>query len=139
MKPPDEVKRELVRMWLNKAEEDFCVSKHLLTQQSGYHGAIGFHSQQAAEKFLKAYLVRHQVEFPKTHDLEKIFDLVSSVDKKLADSLRHTAVLSIYGVEVRYPGDMPELSFEDAHKANVLAAEVREAINSSLDRYLKEE
>jgi HEPN domain-containing protein len=25
----------------------------------------GFHAQQAAEKYIKAFLVRHQVEFPK--------------------------------------------------------------------------
>jgi predicted nucleotidyltransferase len=30
---------------------------------------VAFHCQQAVEKFLKALLVRRQIEFPKTHDI----------------------------------------------------------------------
>jgi HEPN domain-containing protein len=136
MKPPDEVKRDFVRQWLAKAEEDYAVAEHLLIQNTPYLGAIGFHAQQAAEKFFKAFLVRHQVEFPKTHDLDKILDLVATVDESLAESLRAAVALNPYGVDIRYPADFPEMTREDAGNAVKLAGEVRKAIKTLLQEYL---
>ncbi|MCX6550713.1 MAG: HEPN domain-containing protein, partial [Acidobacteria bacterium] len=87
MKPPDEIRREIVAQWVARADEDLSVARHLLAEKLPYHGAIGFHAQQAAEKFLKAYLVAHQVEFPKTHDLGRLLDLIAPVDGALATAL----------------------------------------------------
>jgi len=43
---------------------------------------VGFHAQQAAEKFIKAFLVRHQIEFPKTHDIGLLRQLVARVEAR---------------------------------------------------------
>jgi HEPN domain-containing protein/YHS domain-containing protein len=80
-----------------------------------------FHSQQAAEKYLKAYLTRRQVEFPKTHSIREILDLVRTVDEELAAALLPSAALTPYGVEVRYPGDVPEPSQNETEEALALA------------------
>jgi hypothetical protein len=80
MKPPDEIRREIVAQWVARADEDLSVARHLLAEKLPYHGAIGFHAQQAAEKLLKAYLVAHQVEFPETHGLGRLLDLIVPVD-----------------------------------------------------------
>ena len=103
MRPAEEAQRRLVRQWLARAEEDFGVAQHLLSEGSPYLRAIGFHSQQAVEKFLKAVLVRHQVEFRKTHNLGELLDLIATVDATLAESLREATALNPYGVDVRYP------------------------------------
>ncbi len=50
MRPPEEVKRDLVFQWLEKAEKDFCLAKDLVDESKPYLEAAGFHSQQAAEK-----------------------------------------------------------------------------------------
>lgn len=50
------------------------------------------------------------------------------LDAKLADGLDASNVLSDYGVEARYPGDLPELSKEDAANATRLAEDVRALI-----------
>jgi len=134
MRPPEEVKRELVQQWLQKAEEDFAVARYLLESGTTYWGAIGFHAQQAAEKFLKAYLVHQQIEFPKTHDIEELLDLLSRVDESLAASLRIAGELNPYGVEVRYPGDIEPMTPDEAEKAVGLASLVREAILRPLHR-----
>ncbi|MBI4473523.1 MAG: HEPN domain-containing protein [Acidobacteria bacterium] len=55
MKPPDEVRQELVQKWFTKAEEDLAVANQLLADDVPYYAAIGFHAQQAAEKFIKAF------------------------------------------------------------------------------------
>ncbi|MFQ6098037.1 MAG: HEPN domain-containing protein, partial [Armatimonadota bacterium] len=69
MRPPEEVKREFVRQWVAKAASHLGVARHLLSDGSPYVEVICFHAQQAAEKYLKAFLVERQIEFPKTHDL----------------------------------------------------------------------
>lgn len=69
MRPPEEVKGDLVRQWFSKAEEDLNAAKALLSCELSLLSAVGFHSQQAAEKYLKAFLIFRQTEFPKTHDI----------------------------------------------------------------------
>jgi HEPN domain-containing protein len=132
MRPPDEARRDLVRRWLDKAEKDFNLARHLVAEGCSYREAIAFHSQQAAEKLLKAYLVLHQIDFPKTHNLGELLDLLASRDAPLADLLRDITALNPYGVEYRYPGDFPELTREDAEQAFRLAKRVRDAIVPSL-------
>lgn len=87
-----------------------------------------FHAQQAAEKFLKAVLVWHQVEFAKTHDIGRLVDLVKTIDAILAEVIRDSAALTPYGVEVRYPGELLEPTAEEARQAVGLAECVREAV-----------
>jgi HEPN domain-containing protein len=128
MRPPDEAKRELVGRWFEKAERDFDLAYHLVAEDCSYREAIAFHSQQAGEKFLKAYLVLHQIDFPRTHNLGELLDLVASRDAPMADLLRDITTLNPYGVEYRYPGDFPDLTREDAEHAFRLAEKVRAAV-----------
>jgi HEPN domain-containing protein len=131
MKRPDEVKRELVTQWLARAQQDLGVAEHLLSQRS-FLCAVGFHAQQAAEKYLKAFLVKHQIEFPKTHNIGLLLDLVTTVSADLSRSLQDIAVLSDYGVDVRYPGDLPDPTLEEAGDAVKLASKARDRILRAL-------
>jgi HEPN domain-containing protein len=47
-----------------------------------------FHCQQAVQKFLKALLTYYQVEFPKTHDIERLLTLVGRVNREAAEALK---------------------------------------------------
>jgi len=132
MRPADEVKRDLMRQWVAKAEEDLGAAEILISHTTSYLSAVGFHCQQAVEKYLKALLTFNQIEFPKTHDLGALLDLVAPMDQTFADSLREISLLNSYGVEVRYPSDMPDIEPEDAQKAIELAKKVREAVLQSL-------
>ena len=138
MKPPEEAKRDLVRQWVLKAEQDFALAQHLIAEEAPYLEAIGFNAQQSAGKYLKAFLVRHQLAFPKTHNLSELLRLVAGVDPWLAGSLREIIALNPYGVEVRYPGDFPEISADAAKAAFALAAKVRTSVLAFLDPYLEE-
>jgi HEPN domain-containing protein len=132
MRPPEDATQDLLRQWLTKAEEDFAVAEHLLSENTPYLGTVGFHAQQASEKFLKAVLVHYQVEFPKTHDLGRLLDLVATANAPLAASLRGATALNPLGATMRYPSDLPELTAEDARTAVGLAASVREAVRALL-------
>ena len=132
MKQRDAVRRKLAAEWLVKADDDMTVAENLPTEGSAYTNAITFHCQQAAEKYLKALLTWHAVEFPKTHDLDQLLDLAQTIDKRLADSLRDVIVLTPYGVELRYPGDRPDATLEQAREAVRLAREVRTAVRGAV-------
>ena len=56
--------------WIEKAEGDFItVGRELKARKSPNYDAVCFHSQQTAEKYLKAYLHEFEQIIPKTHVL----------------------------------------------------------------------
>jgi len=109
MKPPEAARRELVLQWIAKAAADFHAAEQLCAPGDRFREIVAFHCQQAAEKYVKALLVRHQVEFPKTHDIAKLLDRLATVNATIAEFLRDADVLTPFGVEVRYPSDAPEV------------------------------
>ncbi len=137
MRTVEAVKRDLVERWLEKAEQDFGAAEQLLRSGSPYPFVIAFHSQQAAEKLLKGFLTLHQVEFPKTHNIDELLDLLSPVDAVLAKSLRPAHALTKYGVEIRYPGDQPDVSAEEAKEAFEVAANARSKILPLLEPHVQ--
>ena len=60
----------LTAEWLAKVGEDYSVAAGLLRRRKVPADSVCFHSQQAAEKFLKAVLQQRGTRFGKTHDLE---------------------------------------------------------------------
>ena len=65
MRTPEQVKWDFVQQWLGKAQKDLRAATILLNGELEDFDPVGFHAQQAAEKFIKAVLVRHQLNFPK--------------------------------------------------------------------------
>ena len=130
----DDVRRALVSKWIRKADQDLRSAEALLREDPPLLYPSCFHSQQAAEKYLKAFLTWHQSEFPKTHVIGELLDLVAQIDPPLADRLAQATVLNPYGVEVRYPGDQPEPEREEGTKALALARKVRDAVLGVLPR-----
>lgn len=128
MRSREEARRDLVRQWVLRAEKDFSLARHLVAEGCQYPEAIGFNCQQAAEKLLKAFLVLHQTDFPRTHNVGELLDLVASIDPALAGSLRELTALNPYGVEYRYPSDFPEMTQADAIAAFQLAQTARDAV-----------
>ena len=136
MRSPEQVKWDFVQQWLDKARKDLAAGEVLLKGNFEDYDSVGFHAQQAAEKFVKAFLVRHQIEFPKSHDIALLRQLVARVDPRLAEKLATADVLTPYGVEFRYPGDLPSVSHDEGKKALRLAEQARDLILESLKSYL---
>lgn len=128
MRSPEEVKAEIVRQWLAKAEQDLGAVEALLETKPLLLYPACFHAQQAVEKCLKAFLTWRQIEFPKTHSIRELLDLVEHADPGLASELLGADALTPYGVDIRYPGDAPEPERNDAHEARELARKVHDAV-----------
>ena len=62
--------------WLRYAEEDLTTTETLLRQPHVVPRHVCWFAQQAAEKTLKAVLIFLQIDFPRTHDLDLLRNLV---------------------------------------------------------------
>ncbi len=123
---------EIVQQWIQKAENDIRTAKHTLTlKEHCPFEIVCFHAQQCSEKYLKALLVSRQIEFPKTHDLRVLIQLVPS-DIKLNLELRRVFSLNRYAIETRYPDSFETITREEAEEAVSIAQEVRKAVRSFL-------
>ena len=129
MKQPENPScRKITNDWVNKAHLDIRSAKALLAQDHPLLYPSCFHSQQAAEKYIKSLLTWWDIEVPKTHELGKLLKMIESRDAKLAARLFDVVVLNTYAVDIRYPGDQPEPSLEESREALKLAQQVRDAI-----------
>jgi len=136
MRTPEQVKWDFVQQWLDKARKDVATAEILLREEFEDYENAGFHAQQGAEKFIKAFLVRHQIQFPKSHDIAVLRQLVARVDSEIAEKLATADALTPYGVEFRYPGDLPSVARDEGETALRLAQETRALIMESLRPYL---
>jgi len=133
MKQPDEeARRRLTGEWLHKAQMDLQAAEVLLSDDPPLLFPSCFHSQQAAEKYLKAVLVHHGVDFPKTHDIQEILDLLAPINPRLVQSVQDTIVLTQYAVETRYPTELPDPDENETTAALALAGKVRNAVMRAL-------
>lgn len=130
----DQVIWDFVQSWLEKAESDLRAAEVLLAAAQIDPATIAFHAQQAAEKYLKSLLVRHQVPFPRTHDIGKLLELAETVETGIEAELSTATTLTPYAVEFRYPGE--RLEREAARKAVHLARSVRDTVLDRLRGYL---
>ena len=134
IKPPEDEIRLLVAEWITKAALDLKTAIRLSTEAE-FRDIVGFHAQQAAEKYLKALLTLHQIEFPKTHVIRRLFILLESADPTMARVLDDASWLSPFGAEIRYPGDRAEvLPGEEARACELAlrAAKVRDAVDGKV-------
>ena len=119
-----------LNQWISKAEEDLLVVRQLMSADVLVKGAIAYHCQQSAEKFLKAFLVFHGVEIAKTHNIEFLLEQCKIIDKKF--STIDPFNLTDYGVEVRYPGDFLEPSFKEIQVLIFVVENIRDLVLKNL-------
>ncbi len=137
MRNPDQVARDFVREWLRKANEDFQVARELMERDRVSYNPVGFHAQQAAEKYLKAILTRHRIPPPRTHNIAELLALAETTSPGIQAELQGVETLTLYGVEIRYPGERPDLDQEEGTEAVHLADRARTAVMRHLDAYLR--
>jgi len=122
---------EYLKEWVDKAEEDYEVVITLVRKRKRpTPSAVCFHCQQCAEKYLKAFLVQHEVAFPKIHDLRELRRLAVVVDPAI-DLITDLLIrLAPYAVEFRYPGE--EATVEEAEDAVRAVKEIRRFVRNKL-------
>ena len=91
---------------------------------------VVFHSQQCAEKYLKAFLIDQNESPEKTHSLAKLLDECAAKEPSLASLRAGLAFLDKFSVDPRYPGF--NASVEDASEAVATVRAVRKTVRKLL-------
>ena len=110
--------------WVEYAEEDLVMAKSALRRSKPLTTSSCFHSQQCAEKYLKAILISRGIEFPKTHDLLILNTLCINGGILTGFTKEDLGRLSGYAVHTRYPGNQP--APKEAKEALEIAKAVRQ-------------
>ena len=95
---------DLVRGWLRKGDSDL-LAVELALQANAALDIACYHAQQAAEKWLKAYLIAYNIPFPFTHNLARLIILCQTVDAAFTALESIADLLTPYAVEARYDND----------------------------------
>ena len=117
-------------MWLKKAREDLVVAEDEVNRITW---ASVFHSQQAAEKALKAVLSAVGVQPPKTHIIEHLLMLLRGKGVDVGP-IMEASRLTDYAVEARYPDFEDEPSEKEALEALETARRVADWAKNQLSR-----
>lgn len=100
---PDPEPLAVASEWVAKAESDLRAADTLLKTKDCPTDVVCFHAQQVVEKYIKALLTTLQVEFPKTHNIRKLIQLVEP-RHQIELSEREQESLTDYATTARYPG-----------------------------------
>ena len=87
---------------LARARDDFYVVRHLRGEADAPRWVIGFHAQQAVEKALKAVLSSHGIEYPRTHNLVMLVEMLRRARIGLPPDADTVGLLVPFGVLLRY-------------------------------------
>ena len=102
MKPPERFPPDDPREWLNRARSNLAMAKNRVPD--AYLEDLCFEAQQAAEKAIKAVMIRRNIEFPYVHDLAHLLSLLEEVGEIIPESVLQAEELTSYAVDTRYPG-----------------------------------
>ncbi|MEW6404595.1 MAG: HEPN domain-containing protein [Chloroflexota bacterium] len=102
------MKANEAKRWMEYAKSDLDAAHALLERGNFFPRQICFMAQQAGEKALKSILILLEIPFP-------------------------IYALSIWAVESRYPGDMPDVVEYEARETLHLAESVFDAVKAELE------
>jgi HEPN domain-containing protein len=126
---PNEWLLDETRRWVERAQGDLRAAGICATVVPA---TALFYCQQAAEKYLKAYLTWHQTAFRKTRELQELAAACALIDPALQSALDPALALSKYAWQFRYPGAPYEPDAQEAALGRALAEQVRADISSRL-------
>lgn len=124
---------EIIEEWLKRAGEDFEFASSNLKDRNQFFGQICFHFHQSAEKYLKSFIIAHDLEFEKIHDLLKLLKTSQKKDPALSSLREACEFLNPFYIETRYPIHWPtHYTKEEAQKAKDATQKISETIKDLL-------
>lgn len=113
--------------WFRKAEHDLLSVANNLAAAETPWDAVCFIAQQAAEKYLKGFIVLRGGVPPKTHDLVALLSLCAASAPELSQFEEGCRRLSRLGWSSRYP-DTPDVDEPAGRAAVELSARICDAV-----------
>lgn len=128
--PPERFPPDDPREWLNRARSNLVRAK--ATLPGAYLEDLCFDAQQAAEKAIKALLLKQQGSFPYTHDLADLVTLLQESGEEIPDTVKQAGRLTRFAVVTRYPGVIEPVTDEEHREAVAIAEAVVQWVEKQL-------
>jgi HEPN domain-containing protein len=124
---------ETIRNWIKKAENDLKIGNDEMGTQEPARDMVCFHMQQCAEKYLKTFLIFHDNEYPRSHNLEGLLELCFRIDRDFQDLIEiGVQELTKYATTLCYAENFYSPSPEETDRAIELAQKVRDFVRSKM-------
>ena len=101
-------------VWFAKADADLEMAHRALGPDRPFPDMACFHAQQCAEKYLKGFLVAHDVPFRLVHDLGYLISLCSGLEPAFEHLRPAGRLLNAYIATSRYPSELTQEPDEEA-------------------------
>lgn len=116
---------EAVKNWLQKARNDLKIAKDEMATQEPATDMVCFHLHQCCEKHLKAFLIFHGEEYPRSHRLAVLLALCAKVDASFQNVMEWNAdQLTRYATALRYAEEFYLPPRDETRQAMELAERV---------------
>ena len=123
-----------VILWCQKADNDLKNALHEVEHKDPALDTVCFHAQQAAEKYLKVFLVYSKKEIPRTHLILRLIKECIAVDPVFSELLdADIDTLTDYAVDIRYVDEFFMPDVDEARNAIRKAEIVRELVLSKIN------
>jgi HEPN domain-containing protein len=126
-------KIDIVKQWIEKADHDLGTAQVTYLYLPKYRDTIAFHCQQAAEKYLKGFLLFLDISFSRQHSLNYLLGLLSQKIEIPDELFDNASELEDFAVDIRYPDTTVELSDEEIQQAFKVAKLIRSFVITQTD------
>jgi len=110
--------------WLKRARSNIERAKAGRVSEGILYEDLCFDCQQAVEKSLKGLLVHLEIEFPWTHSIAKLIELIEEAGVEVPESIKDSVILTVYAVSTRYPGNQEPVDESEYTVAAKIAEKV---------------
>jgi HEPN domain-containing protein len=128
---------KLHEKWLSKSKNDLKSSNKLVKGEEPVLDTAIYHTQQCAEKALKAFLAFKEHELIKTHDLVFLVDVCGEYDPEFANLTDDAEKLNPYSTLFRYPDIVLEPEEADVLEAIKMAQALLTFVEQKIAEHLQ--
>jgi HEPN domain-containing protein len=97
---------KILNEWLYLADMDIDSAQLLHKWRPAHYEVICYHCQQAAEKYMKGFLYAHDIEPPRTHDIEQLCSLCAGINVSFNLLRNECEYLTDFATQPRYPQEL---------------------------------
>lgn len=121
---------DFIKQWLTKAEHDLLNAGLVIEHEPSILDTACFHCQQAAEKYLKAFLIYKEQESSKTHDVKFLLDECCKFDTDFKNI--DVKNISIFAVRARYPDDSISPTLQETKEYFDIASKIQKLVQKKI-------
>ena len=123
----------VIKEWVYKADQDFGFASAALANSYEFYDQLCFFFQQAGEKYLKAYIVKHELPFKKVHNLVELMEICKTNDTEFENLRDACKTLNPLYIEPRYGDTMFKIyTKEEALSAQEAARKIQQFVRKKL-------